>query len=89
MSKFILKKTYVNIDMCIEDYFEIVKDKDEEKLKRKINFTDNALIVDKEVKKTRATIEEIDEKTFKQKIQNSNSKSKKNNTISTQDIKKD
>lgn len=89
MSKFILKKTYVNIDMCIEDYFEIVKDKDEEKLKRKINFTDNALIVDKEVKKTRATIEEIDEKTFKQKIQNSNTKSKKNNTISTQDIKKD
>lgn len=89
MSKFILKKTYVNIDMCVEDYFEIVKDKDEEKLKRKINFTDNALIVDKEVKKTRATIEEIDEKTFKQKIQNSNTKSKKNNTISTQDIKKD
>jgi hypothetical protein len=87
MSKFILKKTYINLDMCIEDYYEDVKD--ETKLKNKITFTDNALIISKDVKKTRATIEEINEKTFKQKIQNSNSKSKKNNTVSTQDIKKD
>ena len=89
MSKFILKKTYINFDMCIEDYFENVTDKDEEKLKKKINFTDNALIVSKDIKLIRATIEEINDKTFKQKIQNSNSKSKKNNTISTQDIRKD
>jgi|DEB0MinimDraft_10_1074344.scaffolds.fasta_scaffold43788_3 hypothetical protein len=87
MSKFILKKTYINLDMCIEDYYEDVKD--ETKLKNKITFTDNALIISKDVKKTRATIEEINEKTFKQKIQNSNSKSKKNNTVSTQDIRKD
>lgn len=87
MSKFILKKTYINLDMCIEDYYEDVKD--ETKLKNKITFTDNALIINKDVKKTRATIEEINEKTFKQKIQNSNSKSKKNNTVSTQDIRKD
>ena len=87
MSKFILKKTYINLNMCIEDYYEDVKD--ETKLKNKITFTDNALIISKDVKKTRATIEEINEKTFKQKIQNSNSKSKKNNTVSTQNIEKD
>jgi hypothetical protein len=84
MTKFILKKSYVNLDLQIEDYFEDVKD--ENKLKNKINFSENAIIVSKEVKQTRATIEEIDEKSFKEKIKNVNSKNK---TVTTKDIKKD
>jgi hypothetical protein len=84
MTKFILKKSYVNLDLQIEDYFEDVKD--ENKLKNKINFSEKAIIVSKEVKQTRATIEEIDEKSFKEKIKNVNSKNK---TVTTKDIKKD
>jgi len=84
MTKFILKKSYVNLDLQIDDYFEDVKD--ENKLKNKINFSENAIIVSKEVKQTRATIEEIDEKSFKEKIKNVNSKNKK---VTTKDIKKD
>jgi hypothetical protein len=84
MTKFILKKSYVNLDLQIEDYFEDVKD--ENKLKNKINFSENAIIVSKEVKQTRATIEEIDEKSFKEKIKNVN---RKNKTVTTKDIKKD
>jgi len=84
MTKFILKKSYVNLDLQIEDYFEDVKD--ENKLKNKINFSEKAIIVSKEVKQTRATIEEIDEKSFKEKIKNVNSKNKK---VTTKDIKKD
>lgn len=84
MSKFILKKSYVNLDLEIDDYFEDVKD--EEKLKNKIEFSDNATIVSKDVKQTRATIEEIDEKTFKNKTKKI---SEKNKTVTTKDIKKD
>jgi len=84
MTKFILKKSYVNLDLQIEDYFEDVKD--ENKLKNKINFSEKAIIVSKEVKQTRATIEEIDEKSFKEKIKNVN---RKNKTVTTKDIKKD
>ena len=84
MTKFFLKKSYVNLDLQIEDYFEDVKD--ENKLKNKINFSEKAIIVSKEVKQTRATIEEIDEKSFKEKIKNVN---RKNKTVTTKDIKKD
>lgn len=84
MTKFILKKSYVNLDLQIEDYFEDVKDED--KLKDKIIFSDNASIISKEVKYTRATIEEIDEKTYKAKLKKI---SEKNKTVTTKDIKKD
>jgi DMSO/TMAO reductase YedYZ molybdopterin-dependent catalytic subunit len=84
MTKFILKKSYVNLDLQIEDVFENVKD--EEKLKKKIEFSDNAIIINKEAKYTRATIEEIDEKTYKARIKKV---SDKNRTVTTKDIKKD
>lgn len=84
MSKYILKKSYVSLDLQIEDYYEDVKD--EEKLKKKINFTENAIIINKDVKQTRATIEEIDAKTYKEKIKKVNDKNK---TVTTKDIKKD
>lgn len=84
MTKFILKKSYVNLDLQIEDYFQDVKDED--KLKDKIIFSDNASIISKEAKYTRATIEEIDEKTYKAKLKKI---SEKNKTVTTKDIKKD
>lgn len=84
MTKFILKKSYVNLDLEIEDYFQDVKDED--KLKDKIIFSDNASIISKEAKYTRATIEEIDEKTYKAKLKKI---SEKNKTVTTKDIKKD
>jgi len=84
MTKFILKKSYVNLDLEIEDYFEDVKDED--KLKDKITFSDNAIIISKEAKYTRATIEEIDEKIYKAKLKKV---SEKNKTVTAKDIKKD
>lgn len=84
MTKFILKKSYINLDLEIEDYFEDVKD--EEKLKKKIEFSENAFISSKEVKYTRATIEEIDDKTYKNQIKKA---TEKNKTVTTKDIKKD
>ena len=84
MTKFILKKSYVNLDLEIEDYFQDVKDED--KLKDKIIFSDNASIISKEAKYTRATIEEIDEKTYKAKLKKI---SEKNKRVTTKDIKKD
>lgn len=84
MTKFILKKSYINLDLEIEDYFEDVKD--EEKLKKKIEFSENAFISNKEVKYTRATIEEIDDKTYKNQIKKA---TEKNKTVTTKDIKKD
>ena len=66
MSKFYLKKSYVNAHICVDDYHENVKN--EEKLKQKIKFTDNATIVSRDVKETRSTIEEITEKEYNKKI---------------------
>ena len=66
MSKFFLKKSYVNVHICIEDYHPDVKH--EEKLKQKIKFTDNATIISKDVKESRNTIEEITEKEYNKKI---------------------
>ena len=66
MNKFYLKKTYVTIHMCIDDYHPDVKH--EEKLKHKLKFTDNATISSKDVKESRNTIEEITEKEYEKKI---------------------
>lgn len=84
MSKFILKKSYISLDLMIEDYYQDVKNLD--KLQKKIEFSDNAMITSKDVRQTRATIEEIDEKTFKEKIKKI---SEKNKTVTTKDIQKD
>ena len=74
MSKFYLKKSYVNVHICVDDYHENVKNED--KLKQKIKFTDNATIV------TRNTIEEITEKEYNKKIGN-----KKNTTVKLSEVK--
>ena len=66
MSKFYLKKTYVTIHMCIDDYHPGVKH--EEKLKLKLKYTDNATISSKDVKESKSTIEELTEKEYEKRI---------------------
>ena len=85
MSKFYLKKTYINLDMTIDDCFYNITD--ETKLQKKVQFTPNSYISKRDVKLLRSTIEEITEKEYKEKIKKANSK--KNKTISSDEIKKD
>ena len=80
MSKFYLKKSYINMNVCVEDYHPNIKH--EEKLKLKVKFTDNATIINKDVKQTRSTIEEIEEKEYEKKI-----KGKKNTIVKLVDVK--
>lgn len=85
MSKFYLKKTYVNVDMVVEDCFDNVTD--ESKLQKKVQFTSNAIVAERNVKFIRSTVEEINEKKYKEQVKKSTSK--KNKSISTSEIKKD
>ena len=85
MSRFYLKKTYVNVDMEIQDCFDNVTD--ESKIQKKVQFTSNAIIAERNVKFIRSTVEEINEKKYKEQVKKSNSK--KNKSISTSEIKKD
>jgi len=85
MSKFYLKKTYVNVDMLVEDCFDNVTD--ESKLQKKVQFTSNAIVAERNVKFIRSTVEEINEKKYKEQVKKSTSK--KNKSISTSEIKKD
>jgi len=85
MSKFYLKKSYVNLDMTLEDCFDNITD--ENKLKKKLQFTPNVFISNKDVKLIRSTIEEITEKQYQEQIKKANNK--KNKSISLNEIKKD
>tara|TARA_R100001509_G_scaffold138428_1_gene92601 strand:+ start:275 stop:481 length:207 start_codon:yes stop_codon:yes gene_type:complete len=68
------------MNVCVEDYHPNIKQ--EEKLKLKVKFTDNATIINKDVKETRSTIEEIEEKEYEKKI-----KGKKNTIVKLADVK--
>jgi len=85
MSKFYLKKSYINLDMTLEDCFDNITD--ENKLKKKLQFSSNAFISNRDVKLVRSTIEEITEKQYQEQIKKANSK--KNKSISLNEIKKD
>lgn len=85
MTKYFLKKTYINMDMVVDDCFENVTN--EIDLQKKVKFTSNAVISDRNVKLIRSTVEEIDNKKYKEQIKKANSK--KNKTISTNEIIKD
>ena len=68
-NKYFLKKSWVNVDVCVEDYHNsgtTLKDLE------KLNWSPYSNIISREVKKTRHTIEEIDEKTYKEKVEKSN-----------------
>ena len=83
-NKYFLKKSWVNVDVCIEDYHNsgtTLKDLE------KINWSPYSNIISREVKKTRHTIEEIDEKTYKNKVEKSNGLSSKEKAVSVKDCK--
>jgi len=83
-NKFFLKKTWVNVDVCVEDYFNSGTTlQDLEKLK----WSPYSNIINRDVKETRSTVEEIDEETFKNKIQKSNSENSTNQKVSLEDCK--
>ncbi len=85
MSKFILKKTYIDMKLTVEDYFDGVTN--EKKIERKVIFSDNANIITREVKETRNTIEEITEKEYKDKIKKAHNKKAK--TVSFKEVEKE
>ena len=83
-NKYFLKKSWVNVDVCVEDYYNsgtTLKDLE------KLNWSPYSNIISREVKKTRHTIEEIDEKTYKEKVEKSNGLSSKEKTVSVKDCK--
>ena len=84
-NKFFLKKTWVNVDVCVEDYYN--SGTTLAQVKEKINWSPYSNIISKEVKHSRHTVEEIDEETFKTKIKKSDSEKSKNKTVSFQDYK--
>ena len=83
-NKYFLKKSWVNVDVCVEDYHisgTTLKDLE------KLNWSPYSNIISREVKKTRHTIEEIDEKTYKEKVAKSNSLSSETKAVSVKDCK--
>ena len=70
MSKFFLKKSWVTVDVCVEDYYN--SGTTLEDLQKNLNWSAYSNIVSREAKFSRHTIEEIDEKTYKDKIEKSN-----------------
>ena len=80
-----MKKSWINVDMCIEDYYNSGTDYYKEK--ENLNWSPYSSIVNKEVKWDRNTIEEIDEETYKNKIKKSNSKSIDDKKVSLKDCK--
>ena len=83
-NKYFLKKSWVNVDVCVEDYYNsgtTLKDLE------KLNWSPYSNIISREVKKTRHTIEEIDEKTYKEKVEKSNGLSSETKAVSVKDCK--
>ena len=85
MSKFFLKKSWVNLDMCIEDYYN--SGTTIEEVRENLNWSPYSNIVGQQVKLSRHTIEEIDEETYKNKIKKSNSPNSTKKTVSLKDCK--
>ena len=83
-NKYFLKKSWVNVDVCVEDYYNsgtTLKDLE------KLNWSPYSNIISREVKTTRHTIEEIDEKTYKEKVEKSNGLSSETKAVSVKDCK--
>ena len=84
-NKFFMKKSWINVDMCIEDYYN--SGTELHQAKENLNWSPYSSIVGKEVKWERNTVEEIDEETYKNKIKKSNSKSIDDKKVSLKDCK--
>ena len=70
-SKFFLKKSWVTVEVCVEDYYN--SGSTLEDVQKNLNWSNYSNIVGREAKFNRHTIEEIDEETYKNKIKESNS----------------
>jgi hypothetical protein len=80
-----LKKTWVNVDICVEDYYNSGTTLDQ--VKKSLNWSPYSNIINRDVKETRHTVEEIDEETFKTKIKNSTKEKDTNKSVTFSDIK--
>ena len=83
-NKYFLKKSWVNVDVCIEDYHNSGTTLED---LQKIKWSPYSNIISREVKKTRHTVEEIDEKTYKEKVEKSNGLSSETKAVSVKDCK--
>ena len=84
-NKFFLKKSWVNVDVCVEDYYN--SGTPFEQAKENLNWSPYSNIVSRDVKLARHTVEEIDEETYKEKIKKSNGLSSKEKAVSVKDCK--
>ena len=84
-NKFFMKKSWVNVDVCVEDYYNSGTELHE--AQENLNWSPYSNIVGREVKWQRNTVEEIDEETYKNKIKKSNSKSIDDKKVSLKDCK--
>jgi len=84
-NKFFMKKSWINVDMCIEDYYN--SGTDYYKAKENLNWSPYSNIVGKEVKFQRNTVEEIDEKTYNNKVKKSNGENPETKRVSLKDCK--
>ena len=82
-NKFFLKKSWINLDVCVEDYYN--SGTTLEQAKENLNWSPYSTIVGRTAKLSRHTVEEIDEETYKTKIKKSNSKTLDEKAISIKD----
>ena len=84
-NKFFMKKSWVNVDMCIEDYYN--SGTLLHHAKENLNWSPYSNIVGKEVKVHRNTVEEIDEETYINKVKKSNGENPETKRVSLKDCK--
>ena len=84
-NKFFLKKSWVNVDVCVEDYYN--SGTTLEQVKENLKWSPYSNIVSRDVKLTRHTVEEINEETYKEKVKKSNGLSSEAKAVSVKDCK--
>ena len=84
-NKFFMKKSWVNVDMCIEDYYNSGTTLPQ--AKGNLNWSPYSNIIGKEVKFQMNTVEEIDEETYKNKVKKSNGEDIETKKVSLKDCK--
>jgi hypothetical protein len=84
-NKFFMKKSWVNVDMCIEDYYNSGTTLPQ--AKGNLNWSPYSNIIGKEVKFQRNTVEEIDEEKYNNKVKKSNGENPETKRVSLKDCK--
>ena len=80
-----MKKSWVNVDMCIEAYYN--SGTLLHQAKENLNWSPYSNIIGKEVKFQRNTVEEIDEETYNNKVKKSNGEDIETKRVSLKDCK--